>query len=102
VDESTNKGSIVNNITTASASTSTSTSTSTSASSTIRKNTLDAPIKVPGFFETVSECDSKVSERLSSFGSMLKDYLPQDVDSVVEKINSIISDCKCTVNVYSV
>jgi len=49
---------------------------------------------VPGFFTTVGESDLKIAAHMLSYSSMLTDFLPQDVDAVLEKIQSIIQDCQ--------
>ncbi len=49
---------------------------------------------LPGFFATVGESDSKVAAHMQSFSNMLTEVLPQDVDSVLEKLQSIMHDCQ--------
>jgi len=49
---------------------------------------------VPGFFTTVGESDLKIAAHMLSYSSMLTDFLPQDVDAVLEKVQAIIQDCQ--------
>ena len=47
-----------------------------------------------GFFHSVSACDELVSGRLLNFSSMLIESLPQDVETVLEQVMSILLECE--------
>ena len=52
------------------------------------------PPRQPGFFFTVGDSDRRQAERMLSYSTMLTDFLPHDVDSVLERLRSIVADCQ--------